>query len=98
MIPTETLDAITNGRRGFHHNENGDFTGADGEDAINLLRLHHLWAGLKLEIQTGMKVSGKVNTLRVANQMLGTNYKRKKQAFDHLEAVLRMAGELKDED
>lgn len=97
MIPNETLDAVTNGRKGFHHNENGDFTGADGVDAMNLLKLHHLWAGLKLEIQTSMKMSSKVNTLKVANQMLGTKYRRKQQAFDHLEAVLTMAGELKQE-
>ena len=95
MLPNETLDAVTEGRKGFEYNTGGDLSSVSGEQGINLLRLHYLYSSLKLELKTGMKISSKVNTLKVANQMLGTNYKRKQQAFDHLEAVLQMAGELR---
>lgn len=98
MLPNETLDAVTAGRKGFEYGKDGDLQGVSGEQGINLLRLHYLYSSMKLELKTGMKISGKVNTLKVANQMLGTNYKRKQQAFDHLEAVLQMAGELKGAD
>jgi hypothetical protein len=36
--------------------------------------------------------------LKVANQMLGTNYKRKAQALEHLESIMKLAGELKETD
>lgn len=96
MLPNETLDAVTEGRKGFEYGEEGNLQSVSGEQGINLLRLHYLYSSLKLELKTGMKISGKVNTLKVANQMLGTNYKRKQQAFEHLKAVLQMAGELQD--
>lgn len=95
VIPNETLDALTNGRKGFYYTEDGEFAGAGGVDAMNLLRLHSLYSALKLETKTNMKISRKVNTLKVANQMLNTNYKRKEKALEHIEAILKMAGELK---
>jgi len=98
MLPNETLSTVTAGRKGFEYGKDGDLQAVSGEQGINLLRLHYLYSSMKLELKTRMKISGKVNTLKVANQMLGTNYKRKQQAFDHLEAVLKMAGELKGVD
>ena len=96
MLPNETLDAVTKGRTGFDYDDEGNFTGAGGYDAINLLRLHTLYSSLKLEVKTGMKMSARINTLAVANQMLGTDYKRKAKALAHLEAVLVMAGEIQN--
>jgi hypothetical protein len=93
MLPTETLDALTKGREGFSYDEEGNFRGAGGREAVDLLILHSLVSYLRLEIKTGMKMTAKASTLRKANEMLGTNYKRKQQALDHLEAVLSMAGE-----
>ena len=96
MLPNETLDAVTKGREGFDYDTEGNFRGAGGDNAINLLRLHTLYSSLKLEVNTGMKMSARINTLAVANQMLGTNYKRKAKALEHLEAVLVMAGEVRN--
>lgn len=93
MLPTETLDALTKGREGFSYDEEGNFQGAGGREAVDLFILHSLVSYLKLEIKTGMKMTAKASTLKKANEMLGTNYKRKQQALDHLEAVLSMAGE-----
>ena len=96
MIPNKTLDALTEGREGFSYDSEGNFSGAGGEKSINLLRLHYLRSSIKLELKTGMKISRGVNTLKVANQMLGTNYKRKTQALEHLESIMELAGELKE--
>ena len=93
MLPTETLNALTDGRKGFSYDEEGNFRGAGGREAVDLFILHSLVSYLRLEIKTGMKMTAKASTLRKANEMLGTNYKRKQQALDHLEAVLSMAGE-----
>lgn len=96
MIPSKTLDALTEGREGFSHDTEGNFTGAGGEKAIDLLRLHYLYSSMKLELKTGMKISRNVSTLKVANEMLGTKYKRKEQALEHLESIMKLAGELKE--
>lgn len=96
MLPNETLDAVTKGREGFDYDSEGNFAGAGGVDAINLFRLHTLHSSLKLEVRTGMKMSSRYSTLSVANEVLGTNYKRKAKALEHLEAVLVMAGELRN--
>jgi hypothetical protein len=55
-----------------------------------------LYGTLKLEVKTGMNWSSRFSTLAVANQMLGTNYKRKAKALEHVEAVLVMAGEIQN--
>lgn len=96
MLPNKTLDAVTKGRAGFDYDKNGNFTGCGGDDAINLLRLHTLYGTLKLEVKTGMNWSSRFSTLAVANEMLGTNYKRKAKALEHVEAVLVMAGEIQN--
>ena len=97
MLPNKTLDALTEGREGFDYDTEGNFTGCGGEKAIDLLRLHYLHSALELELKTGMKISGKVKTLRVANEMLGTNYKRKQQALEHLNQIMKLAGEIRRE-
>jgi hypothetical protein len=94
MLPNETLDAVTKGREGFGYDKDGNFQSAGGRQAMDLFILHSLVSYLRLEIKTGMKMTAKASTLKKANQMLGTNYKRKQQALDHLQAVLVMAGEL----
>ncbi len=97
MIPSKTLDALTEGREGFRYDAEGNFTGCGGEKSIDLLRLHYLHSSMKLELKTGAKISRNVNTLKVANQLLGTNYKRKAQALEHLESIMKLAGEIKEE-
>jgi len=97
MIPSKTLDALTEGREGFRYDAEGNFTGCGGEKSIDLLRLHYLHSSMKLELKTGAKISRNVNTLKVANQLLGTNYKRKTQALEHLESIMKLAGEIKEE-
>jgi hypothetical protein len=94
MLPETTLSAVTKGREGFNYDEEGNFRGAGGQDGMNLFILHSLVSYLRLEIKTGMKMTARASTLRKANEMLGTKYKRKQQALDHLEAVLVSAGEL----
>ena len=93
MLPESTLEALTNGRNHIEHNENGEMVAASGV-GVDLFILHSLVGWIKLELKTGMKMTSRGSTLKKANEMLGTNYKRKQQALDHLEAVLVMAGEL----
>ena len=95
MLPSETLNALTNGRDGFQYAEDGHAHTIGGEDGINLLRLHMAYSCLKLEVKTGMKYSSRFSTLSVVNEMLGTNYKRKAPALAHIEQVLELAGELR---
>lgn len=96
MIPEQTIDAITEGRKGFEYYEDGSVQSVSGEQGMNLLRLHYLYSSMKFELKTGMNMTRGVNTLKVANEMLGTNYKRKQKAFEHLESLMTIAGELKD--
>jgi hypothetical protein len=98
MIPSKTLDALTEGREGFRYDTEGNFTGCGGEKSIDLLRLHYLHSSMKLELKTKAKISRNVNTLKVANQLLGTNYKRKTQALEHLESIMKLAGEIREDD
>ena len=97
MLPGKTLTALTEGRERFDYDTEGNFMGCGGEKSIDLLRLHYLHSALELELKTRMKISGRVNTLRVANELLGTNYKRKQQAYDHLNQIMKLAGEIKEE-
>ena len=93
MLPESTLEALTNGRKHIEHNKNGEMVSASGI-GVDLYILHSLVGWIKLELKTGMKMTSRGSTLKKANEMLGTNYKRKQQALEHLEAVLVMAGEL----
>ena len=86
-IPQSTQSAIENGAQGFEYRENGDFAGAYTPDAVALYRLKVIQNALAFEIKTGMKMT-RVSALKAANGALGTNYKRKQQALDHLTSIL----------
>jgi hypothetical protein len=55
---------------------------------VDLYILLSLISWIELELKTGMKMTAKGSTLRKANEMLGTNYKRKQQALDHLKSLM----------
>jgi hypothetical protein len=86
-LPEHTLEALTNGANNMSFNENGEMTSASGS-GVDLYVLLSLVSWIKLELKTGMKMTRHGSTLKKANEMLGTNYKRKQQALDHLEALL----------
>jgi hypothetical protein len=86
-LPEHTLEALTNGANNMSFNENGEMTSASGS-GVDLYVLVSLVSWIKLELKTGMKMTRNGSTLKKANEMLGTNYKRKQQALDHLEALL----------
>jgi hypothetical protein len=87
MLPEQTLEALTNGHKNMDFNENGEMTSAYGS-GVDLYVLISLVSWIKLELKTGMKMTRHGSTLKKANQVLGTKYKRKQQALDHLEALL----------
>jgi hypothetical protein len=93
-LPEHTIEALTNGHQHMEFNENGDMTSANGS-GVDLYVLVSLVSWIKLELKTGMKMTRHGSTLKKANEMLGTNYKRKQQALDHLESLLLL---LKTED
>jgi hypothetical protein len=86
-VPQSTQSAIENGAKGFEFREDGSFAAATGPDAVALYRLKVIQNALAFEIKTGMKMS-RVSALKAANRALGTNYKRKQQALDHLTLLL----------
>jgi hypothetical protein len=86
-LPERTLEAVTNGHKYMDFNEDGHMTSASGV-GVDLYVLVSLVSWIKLELKTGMKMTAKGSTLKKANEMLGTNYRRKQQALDHLEALL----------
>lgn len=85
-LPQSTEKALENGAAGFETSESGAFM-ASGEDAVNLYRLLVIRKSLEFEIKTGMKMT-RVSALKAANAALGTNYRRKQQALDHLNLLL----------
>jgi hypothetical protein len=89
-LPESTLEALTNGPKGFDFDEEGNFRGASGAPAVGLFRIITIQNALQFEIKTGMKMS-RMSALKAANQVLGTNYKRKQKALDHITAVLDAA-------
>jgi hypothetical protein len=86
-LPEETLEALTNGANHMTFNENGEMTSASGS-GVDLYVLVSLVSWIKLELKTGMKMTRNGSTLKKANEMLGTNYRRKEQALAHLEGLL----------
>lgn len=58
------------------------------------VQLAALVSALRLEVNTGMKMSRSVNTLEAANRIMGTNFKRKKAA---LEAAEKFYADFKEE-
>lgn len=85
-LPQSTEKALENGAAGFETSESGTFV-ASGKDAVNLYRLLMIRKGLEFEIKTGMKMT-RGSMLAAANAALGTNYRRKQQALDHLNLLL----------
>lgn len=85
-IPQSTQSAIENGAQGFETSESGAFM-ATGPDAVNLYRLLVIRKSLEFEIRTGMKMT-RVSALKAANAALGTNYKTKQKALNHLNDLL----------
>jgi hypothetical protein len=86
-LPERTIEAVTNGHQYIEVNESGEVTSASGI-GVDLYVLVSLVSWIKLELKTGMKMTARGSTLKKANEMLGTNYKRKQQALDHLESLL----------
>ena len=87
MLPEQTLEALTNGQDNMRFNEEGHLTSASGS-GVDLYILISLISWIELELKTGMKMTRRGSTLKKANEILGTNYKRKQQALDHLKSVL----------
>jgi hypothetical protein len=86
-LPEHTLEALTNGHNNMQFNEDGHMTSASGS-GVDLYVLVSLVSWIKLELKTGMKMTRNGSTLKKANEMLGTNYRRKEQALAHLESLL----------
>ena len=86
-LPEQTLEALTNGQDNMRFNEDGHLTSASGS-GVDLYVLVSLISWIELELKTGMKMTARGSTLKKANEMLGTNYKRKQQALDHLKSVM----------
>lgn len=90
-LPERTLAALTEGRHGFEHHPDGSFAAAVGPVAVDLFRLIVIENALAFEVKhPGMKMT-RASTLKAANAVLGTNYKRKQAALDHLREVMRQA-------
>ena len=89
-LPESTLEALTNGPKGFDFDEEGNFRGASGQAAVGMFRIIMIQNALQFEFRTGMKMS-RVSALAAANQVLGTDYRRKQKALDHITAVLDAA-------
>ena len=91
MIPDRTVTALTEGRHGFEHREDGSFAAAVGPVAVDLFRLIVIENALKFEVEhPGMRMS-RVPVLRAANEVLGTSYRSKKKALEHLQSVMAAA-------
>ena len=57
-------------------NQDGGVSTVSGDMAMELYRLQMLVSSMVLEINTGMKISGKVNTLKVAEAWSGEHFGR----------------------
>jgi len=86
-VPQSTQSAIENGAKGFEFREDGSFAMASGPDAVALYRLKVIQNALAFEIKTGMKMS-RASALKAANGALGTTYRTKQKALDHLNSIL----------
>ena len=86
-LPERTIVAVTEGPDHVHGGHGG--TSFDGPAAVDLFRLVVIARGLHFEIKTGMKMRAGLSMLKAANDALGTNYRRKQQAYDHLQSLLQ---------
>jgi hypothetical protein len=61
----------------------------DTPEEIEAIRINTVRSALRIEIKTGMLRSNRGRpTLALANEILGTNYKRKAQAYAELDAYV----------
>ena len=89
-LPERTLDALTKGHEKIEPLSGGGWIA--GEEGVDLFRLIAIRSALGFEIRTGMKMT-RQSALKAANQALGTNYRRKQQAYDHLDSLLTLMRE-----
>jgi len=95
--PQRTMDALGHGRDDWDYHSDGSFASADGPTAVHLYRLHVIRSTLAFEVKhPGMRMT-RVSALRACNEALGTTYRRKQAALDHLERLMREAGELRSD-
>lgn len=88
-LPERTLAAVTKGHEKIMATPGGFFM---VEEGVDLYRLIVIRRALKFEIETGMKMT-RPSALKAANQALGTNYRHKQQALDHLDSLLSLMQE-----
>lgn len=88
MIPDKTLTALTEGPNHVHAGE-GATVFAEGP-GVDLFRLIVIRQSLEFEVKTGMRMT-RVSALKAANEVLGTSYRSKAKALDHLNAVMEAA-------
>lgn len=89
-LPERTLDALTKGHEKIEPLPGGGWIAAgEGVDLFRLITIKH---ALAFEIRTGMKMSRR-SALKAANQALGTSYRRKQQAYDHIDSLLALMQE-----
>jgi hypothetical protein len=84
-LPERTLDAVTKGHEQIEALPGGGWM-ATGE-GVDLFRLVAIRSALRFEVKTGMKMT-RQSALKAANAALGTTYRRKQQALDHLDSLL----------
>lgn len=84
-LPDRTIDALTRGPENVEAVEG--MVLFDGPEAVDLFRLISIRSALRFEVRTGMKMT-RVSALAAANEVLGTTYRRKQQALDHLDGLL----------
>ena len=62
---------------------------ADTPEKIEIYRLLAFRSSFLLEMQTGLRRSGRASTLQMFNRAYGTNYKRKKHALDRVNEMIK---------
>lgn len=95
-LPETTLNALTKGRDGMTVLPEGSIV-IDGRDSVHLYRLLMLRSALRLEIDTGLKMT-RGSVLKATNAALGTNHRTKQKALDHLEGILLTLELIKEEE
>lgn len=90
-LPKSTVDALTNGPANISATPSGA-TVFDGPDAVMLYRLMAIRSALRIEVNTGLKMS-RGSMLQAANAAMGTNYKTKAKALAAMEALLERPSE-----
>ena len=100
-LPDSTVGALVFGTNGIKPiDPDGRVSGVafDGDDKMhgaNLFRMRMVRTALNAEVRSGLKMT-RGSVLAVANDILGTNYKRKQHALDHLSHLLEPTDPQKD--